>query len=553
MGSFIRLLCVAILVASWSGCSGKKSASESTATVAVEGDVDSFNPLFAEEVVSGEINDLIFPRLVNSEFDTTVGELTYTPYLASSWETSRSRTDITFHLRTDAMWSDGVRVSARDVQYSFELYADTAVASVRQSAVQNFVLTDGKLDISKAIETPNDSTAVFHFATASPTQMFDVGVPLLPAHIFEKIPRRDIRLNAVNRSPVTCGPFALAHWSPMQEVVLVSSRNMGESFTPHLSKLIFKVLPDYGMRLAQFQAGEVDVITGLRMEDADLPDRFPDLSVMSMAGRDYDFIGWNSIDPEAFAKSDGKILKPHKLFGSALVRRALTMAVNRQEIVKAYVGKHGQLASGGISPLFKWALNDTLDALPFDKLQAAALLAREGWSDRNGDGILDKGNVNFSFSLKLASGNQLRNVIATVIQQQLRDVKIDMTIEQVERGTFWNDVMARKYDAWFAGFSVPLQMQLDDLWASDLNRYPFNLAGFRHKRVDEILSSVKTLNKESDGAGLWKEFQSIVHREQPCTFLFWINNIVGVNKRLQGTHIGILGTTHKAWDWHISD
>ncbi|MBI5472745.1 MAG: hypothetical protein HY961_10420 [Ignavibacteriae bacterium] len=111
--------------------------------------------------------------------------------------------------------------------------------------------------------------------------------------------------------------------------------------------------------------------------------------------------------------------------------------------------------------------------------------------------------------------------------------------------------MARKYDAWFAGFSVPLQMQLDDLWASDLDKYPFNLAGFRHKRVDEILSTVKTLNKESDGAALWKEFQSIISSEQPYTFLFWINNIVGVNKRLQGTHIGILGTTHKAWDWHI--
>ncbi|MEK9136729.1 MAG: hypothetical protein AAB393_06360, partial [Bacteroidota bacterium] len=81
--------------------------------------------------------------------------------------------------------------------------------------------------------------------------------------------------------------------------------------------------------------------------------------------------------------------------------------------------------------------------------------------------------------------------------------------------------------------------------------YPFNLTGFRDKRIDRILAAVKGLQAEIDGASLWKEFQVIVHEEQPCTFLFWINNIVAVNKRVRGTSIGILGTTHRAWEWHL--
>jgi peptide/nickel transport system substrate-binding protein len=535
------------------GCGGKRQSDNPTVTIAVEGDVDSFNPLFTEEIVSGEINDLIFPRLVNPEFDSVNGILNFSPLLAGSWEFSSDHRDLTFHLHSNAAWSDQVPVTARDVQFSFELYGDTSVASVRQSVVQNLRLTNGELDVAKSIEPLNDSTVVFHFEKASQGQLFDVGVPILPSHIFSKISLKELRTHLINKSPVTSGPFALARWTPMQEVVLTPGQNMFKTFTPKISQLVLKVLPEYRARVAQLQSGEVDVVAGLRIEDTDLPSRNPAIEIVSTVGRDYDFIGWNNIDPEVYAKSDGRNIQPHRLFGSAHVRRALTMAINREEIVKAYLGKHGQQAIGGVSPLFRWAYNDTLKPLPSDKSQASVLLGKDGWKDSDGDGVLDKNGVKFSFTMNLASGNQLRDVIATVIQQQLRDVRIEMKIEQVERGTFWNNLMRRKYDAWFAGFSVPLQMQLDDLWGSDLKKYPFNLAGFRNQRVDQILAEAKKLSKESDGANLWKEFQIIVHNEQPYTFLFWINNIVGVNKRVKGTHVGILGTTHKAWEWYVGD
>jgi len=100
---------------------------------------------------------------------------------------------------------------------------------------------------------------------------------------------------------------------------------------------------------------------------------------------------------------------------------------------------------------------------------------------------------------------------------------------------------------------VPLQMQLDDLWGSDLEKYPFNLTGFRNTRIDKILATARTLKAEADGASLWKEFQKIIHEEQPCTFLYWINNIVAVNKRVHGTRIGVLGVTHHAWEWYVGE
>ncbi len=314
------------------------------------------------------------------------------------------------------------------------------------------------------------------------------------------------------------------------------------------------VLPDYRTRIAQLQSGEVDLVAGLRVEDAVLLERSsPSIRIVTTTGRDYDFLGWNNIDPTSYTESGGKTIKPHRFFGNSRVRKALTLGINREEIVNAYLGKHGRVALGPVSPMFKWAYNDTLRHLPYDKALALSLLEKEGWKDTNGDGVLDRNGEPFAFSLKVPSGNQLRQVIATVIQKQLKDIKIAVTIDQVERGTFWDELLARKYDAWLAGFSVPLQMQLDDMWGSDLEKYPFNLTGFRNKRVDEILASVKSFSRETDGAALWKEFQSILHEEQPCTFLFWQNSIVGVNVRVQGTNIGVLGTTYKAWDWSTKD
>jgi len=227
------------------------------------------------------------------------------------------------------------------------------------------------------------------------------------------------------------------------------------------------------------------------------------------------------------------------------------MAINRRELVEAYLGEHGQVAFGGISPLFRWAYNDEIEPYPFDPSRSTRLLREQGWRDTNGDGTIDRKGREFSFALTLPAGNALREAVAASIQQNLKQIGIDVRIEKVERGAFCENALARRYDAWISGFSVPLQMQLDDLWGSDLERYPFNLTGIRNDRIDEILAASRSLANETDGAELWKEFQQIIHEEQPCTFLFWINSMVAVNRRIQGTHIGTLGTLHNAWDWHV--
>lgn len=545
------LLAIAFACAFFWGCVGKHQADEGAVTIAIEGDVSSFNPLFTDDLVSDQIAELLFPHLVEPEFDYARGILSFSPFLASSWEFSRDSSEIAFLLRRDAFWSDGVRVTARDVQFSFELYADTVVASVRQGVTQHLRRQQGRVNVATSVVPTSDSTIVFRFEKGSATHLFDLGVPLIPHHVLDTVPRAHLRSHRFNTAPITSGPFLLERRVPLQQIVLRANRNGWCGITPKVTRLVFKVLPEYQTRVAQLESGEVDIVTGLRVEDADPLLRQERVALVSTVGRDYDFIGWNHIDPQVYRASRGRTIEPHPLFGSKNVRRALTMAIDRTAIVRAYLGKHGQEAFGGISPLFAWAYNDTLKPLPFDLERSARLLEKEGWRDADGDGVLEKAGRRFAFTLKIASGNPLRDVIATVVQQQLKQVKIDMKIERVERSTFWNALIERKYDAWIAGFRLPLQLQLDVWWNSNLQRSPFNLVGFRHPRVDEILERVRSLKRQEDGAALWKEFQALVHEEQPYTFLFWINDLVAVSKRVRGTQIGIFGPTYKAWEWYV--
>ncbi|MBI1804107.1 MAG: hypothetical protein HYR77_06525 [Ignavibacteria bacterium] len=544
------------------GCSRKKDAKSYPSgtsaggyvVVGVEGDIDSFCPLFAEDVTAGEINDLFYPALTSSNFNQTIGFLEYHPLVAQSWEFENGGKDIRFHIKQGLRWSDGVTLTARDVQISYELYADTNVASVRQTSVEGLRKSkDGTIRIAEAVEIINDSTVLFHFDHPYPGQLFDAGLPILPAHAFDStLHRESLKESPLNHWPLSAGPFKLKSWKAMQQIELEANQSSVLPYPAKLSGLIYRIIPDYHSRLMQLASGEIDVFPYINVEDAlQLAQNDSNINVQSLGERFYDAINWNNIDSDVFKKSKGKKIVPHLLFSNSTVRRALTMAINRKEIVDSYLKAYGREAIGPISPIFRWAYNDTLKPLPFNPREASALLAEEGWHDSDGDGILDRGGHLFSFTLKIPSGSQLRSEIATIVQNQLKAVKINVKIEQIERAVFWNDIMEKNFDACIAGFTVPLQMQLDELWGSDLEKSRFNLTSFQNERVAKILAKAKLVENEKENADAWKEFQVILQNEQPCTFLYWMNDLVAVNKRVKGTQIGVLGISYQAGDWYL--
>lgn len=127
-----------------------------------------------------------------------------------------------------------------------------------------------------------------------------------------------------------------------QSIILEADSNSFLFNTAQTSEIIFKIIPDYTSRILQLKKGDIDLVELIKVEDIEDFKSLSNLSIFNNVGREYDYIGWNNIDPEEF--SSGKV-KPNKLFGNKNVRRALTIAINRKEILSEYLLNKGTLAS----------------------------------------------------------------------------------------------------------------------------------------------------------------------------------------------------------------
>ncbi len=548
---FVAVLCCGLLV-SCGDKSGEKDPMSGAAVVALSGDADNFNPVVSSSATSGEIQGSIYPMMFDVYFDLQEGELKFDPGLVLRTERRNGGKDVVLHLRTDVRWQDGMLVTPEDIKFSYALYGDPEVASPRRNYVESMIFTDDKFDVDKSIEIIDDSTMVFHFAKQYPLQKFHLNLSPVPAHVYRNADRKTLRNNPANERPVGAGPFKLEEWVRQQQIELVRNPTCTLPRPSKLDRVIFRIISEPTTRLTELKKGTVDVMRPVYPDDVqDIQENNPDIRLETLPPRNYEYIGWMNIDIEAYHESGGKTIKPHPLFGDRRVRQALTYAINRKEIMEHELGPYGELAVTDFSPIFRWATKHDLIPYPYSPEKARQLLRSAGWSDTNGDGILDQGGKDFEFTLYYNIGNKRREYVATVVQKELKDVGIKVNLQSVEPVVLFDNINNKKYDAFIAGFQVKLAVDPSDRWGDVSN--PFNTVGFQNERISELLKLGLHVPNIRDAGPFWKEVQSIIHQEQPCSFLYWVKEIVGVNRRLKSTNINILGVTDDMYEWEIGD
>ncbi|NTW56207.1 MAG: ABC transporter substrate-binding protein [Chlorobiaceae bacterium] len=576
-------LCIALaaLVFMLSSCGGGKgtgndagktrAAMDSTLVVAMLGDADYLNPVLATTVTSSEIVGLLYPSLVQAEFDTTTGLLNYLTLekklsevpqgqlkkspkgaLAKRWTMSPDNRSITYILRNDAFWNDGKPVVSRDFKFSYMLYGSPVIASTRQQFLAELVGADkGHIDFDKAIETPNDTTLVFRFYKPVPEHLalYHTSLTPLPEHLWKNVKPEEFRHSPLNQNPMGAGPYTLRSWKQQEELIVASNRKCNLPKPGNIPQISYRIIPDYTVRLAQLQTGQADVVENVKPEDFSAVFKAnPQVEVKTIGLRVYDYVGWSNIDQNAY-RQNGTI-RPHPLFGSAKVRLAMTRAIDRQSIIDGYLKQYGVLCNTDISPSLKWAYDNTVTPVPYDPDGAVALLKQEGWVP-GPDGILRKNGRKFSFTLYTNAGNARRNYASVIIQQNLRAIGIDCRLETQESNVFFNNLEQKKLDAWMAGWAIGLEIDPLDVWGSDLKKSPFNMTGYQNPRVDELCELAKQKMNHMDARPYWLEYQQILFRDQPVTFLYWIRETHGFSKRIEGEELNISGPFYNIDDWRL--
>jgi len=571
----VVLLAAVTLLSACSKSGGKNAAlsaaaRDTTLVIGMLGDADYLNPVIGASLTSSEISGLIYPGLLQGEFDTKTGLLNYLALekrlrpssgpddkspkaaLARTWSMSPDHRSITYILRDDAKWADGQPITSRDFKFTYKLYGNPIIASPRQQFLAELVGADkGAVDFDKAIETPNDTTLVFHFYKPVPEHLalFHTSLTPVPEHLWKDVKPEEFRESKLNQQPVGAGPYRLAEWNKQQSLALSSSPSCNLPKPGNIKRIVWRIVPDYTVRLAQLQTGDVDVVESVKPEDfAAVQKANPDVEVKTVGLRVYDYVGWMNMDGDYYNKT-GKV-RPHPLFGDPKVRRALTMAIDRQSIIDGYLGEYGVLAKTDISPSLKWAFDDSIKPWPYDPTQASRLLAGAGWVP-GPDGILQKDGRRFSFVLYTNAGNARRNYAATIIQQNLKEIGIDCKIEIQESNVFFQNLQERKLDAWMAGWSIGLEIDPLDVWGSDLEKSRFNFPGYINPRIDKLCELAKEKMRTEDARPYWVEYQRILHEDQPITFLYWMRETQGFNKRIQGEKLNISGSFYNIDDWTL--
>lgn len=533
-------------------CCKKEIQNDNSAVIGISADIESLNPLYSFSVNEGNITELLFLSLVEHNWNNKIGDMEASPMLAKKWEWANDSSYIVFELRDDVKWSDDVSTTIQDVIFSFDVYSDPVVESRLFDTFKNFYTDkDEHINLNKTFEVLSPDKLKINFKPNSVPDLFDLDFPIIPKHIYEKIERKNIQTASENFNPVSNGPFSLLKWERNQSIILIPNKTSFLYNPESIKELIFKIIPDYTSRINQLKNGEIDMTEDVKTDDITDLKNNGNLEVVPIKGREYDYIGWNNIDLEAFHKYNRFI--PNKLFGEKNVRIALTMAINRKEILEEFLGNYGEIAFSPITPIFKNAVNTKIKPYDYDINKARELLAQSGWKDNDNDGILEKGNIKFSFRLFIPSGNPRREYASTILKNNLKQISIDVVIEKAELGVFIENLYQKKYDAWMAGWSVPIPVELKSYWYSDLEKTPLNFAGYQSKEADELITAIEKEKSKSKRNELYKKFQEKIHLDEPVTFMYWIDNPVAYNKRIQNININPLGFVRHCWNWLIKE
>jgi len=494
--------------------------------IALTSDVGAVNEVIVPATVpTAEVLRRMFLPLVEEMPDYRTVE----PRLAESWEFSDDRKTLTFRLRDDVVWSDGVPVTARDVEFTYRAWTDPDVAWGGAFTVEAV----------ERVEVIDERTVAFHFERAYASQLLDVGAGalILPAHAWGELPFSEWRASAdwFRENLVVDGPFRLASWAPQHEIVLERNPLYYEEGLPYLDRVIFRVVPDQTSQLTQLLNGEVDFVFQLSPDDVARVEAADDVELVTYWSRGVIFIGWNLSKPP---------------FDDARVRRALTLGIDRPTLIDSIWGRFARPLASPIVPEMVPGAAGRFEPLPYDPERARALLAEAGWEDRDGDGVREKDGRPLAFTLITNTGNRQREDALVILQDQLRRVGVAIEPRALEFNTLVGQVTSGAYDAVITAWVMPTTLDYRFAYAtSEIGGS--NFVGYSDPRMDALLTEMREAPDREAMRPYLAEMHEIQQRDQPYTFLWQSQRISGIRERVHGAEPNHLYSLFDLREWWV--
>jgi peptide/nickel transport system substrate-binding protein len=513
-----RTVAAALTLALTGAACGGDRTRGGTLVISTAGDADVLFPPTAAQAQSREVTDLLFERLAEiGPGLNTVGDVGWTPRLAQRWEWSADSMAVTFHLDARARWHDSTPVRAADIAFTHAIYTDPVVAA-----------GDGRTiaEVVDSMTVVDSLTVKAWFRSRSPERFYALVYNMipLPAHVLRAVPRDSLRTSAFTRRPVGNGPYRFVRWDPRQRIELAAVEDFYRG-RANLDRVIWSIAPQGQTAAQRVFANEADFIGSLTSAEVTEMTNHPDVQPARIGSP---FLGY-----VVFNARDGASDRPHPLFSDRALRRALTMAIDRQAVVTNLLDSLGRVAQGHFTRM-QWSADSTLRQIAFDRAAAMRTLDSLGWRAGN-DGMRSRGGKPLAFSIIVPTSSSNRVRLATLVQEQLRQAGVRVDVEQLEMAAFQARGSGRRFDATIMVITTsPSPVGVRQAWSTSSisTANSLNVGRYSNPALDVILDSAVTAQSVPDARAHYRRAYQMLLDDAAAIWLFEPVVFAGVNKRV---------------------
>lgn len=487
-------------------------------------DIPTLNPAATVDELSAAVQrELVLMTMLRLD-----EQLQTVPYLAESWEINQDSTRVEFKLRNDVAWHDGRPTTAWDVEYTFSMLKNPESAFPNASAFTGW----------EGAEVVDEHTIRFAVRPHAGLLAGWTRLPILPRHIMGDTPASELASHDFGTEPTGNGPFRFVESRSGDTWIFEANEDFSEALggRAYLDRLVYRAIPEPTTQLAELRTGGVQLVRIVTPAQLTQIHDAADLIVMEFPTRAYGFVAWN---------------QKRTLFKDRTVRRALTMAIDRQAIVDAVRGGLGEVANG---PIGSWhpAHDVELKALPYAPDSAAALLESAGWTDTDADGIRDRQGTTFRFEL-LTNEREAYRDIAEIVQAQLRTIGVEVTLRSTESSAFANVILSpeRRFDAFVLEWESDFEIDDRPLFACGSVGEALQFTSYCNPELEPTLDAIPASHSREDQTRLLKMFARTIADDQPFTFLYSARDASALRSELKGVKLGIRGDLADVRKWWL--
>lgn len=454
--------------------------------IALQADGKTLDPHTALDAASMRLIENMYDTLMRYSADYPQVE----PSLAEQVTVSEDGLTYTFVLKAGVRFHDGAPLTSEAVAYSLRRIKHAGVRAQALAPVDS-------------IRTPDERTVVLELSERSAPLLTHLAHPMNaivnPAVVEANAGRLD-------RADAGSGPFKLQQWRPNQHLILSRHDAYHVPGLPRLNRLIFQIRSDETARTIALRTGEVDLVLDVPAKDLVIMERLDDVNVQQSPGTFFEYIGLNTRRPP---------------LDDPRVRQAIAWAVDRAQLNRIVKFGRADVLEGGHIPAHHWAYLPQTIYGKRELAKARQLLAEAGLTDA------------LQLSLTVGADFPYQVQAAEIVKQQLLDAGIEVKLQMLESGVFFDDLGAGDFDmtlVGWVGFVDP------DQWMWDLfhSRGRFNQQGYANREVDDLLDQGRSTLDRDRRRELYQQAQRIVAKEAPMVFLYLNPQVSAMRRRVRG-------------------